>query len=63
MQVNGGILGEAVQCVYVCGKNVQISESLAYLGKVVHNNGGSHQKVIPRTAVTYGVMDSIKTIM
>ena len=39
--VFGGFIGEKVQSIHVCGKDIDILESFAYLGSVVHNNGGS----------------------
>ena len=61
VQVFGGLLDETVQSIHACGEDIDILESFTYLGSVVHNNGGSHKKVLQWIGLTHGVMDSHST--
>ena len=36
-----GFLDGIVQSVHACGEDIEILESFAFLGSVVHNDGGS----------------------
>ena len=55
----GGLLDETVQSIHACGKVIDILDSFTYLGSVVHNNGGSRQKVLQQIGLAHGVMDSL----
>ena len=60
-QVFGGLLDETVQSIHACGEDIDILDSFTYFGSVVHNNGGSRQKVLREIGLAYGVMDSLST--
>ena len=36
----GDLLGETVQSMHGCGKDIDILETFTYLGNITHNNGG-----------------------
>ena len=59
VQVFGGLLDETVQSVHACGEDIEILETFAYLGSVVHNSGGSRHEVLRRIGLAHGVMDSL----
>ena len=59
VQVFGGLLVETIQSVHAYDEDIDILDSFKYLGSVVHNNGGSHQKVLRRIGLAYGVIDSL----
>ena len=59
MQVFGGVLDERVQCVYECGKDIEILKNFTHRGSVVHNDGGSSLEVTRRIGLGHGVMDSL----
>ena len=40
----GGLLGETVQSMHACGKDIEILDSFKYLGNVIHDNGGHVKK-------------------
>ena len=46
VQVLGGLLDGTVQCIHVCGEDIEISESFIYIGSVVHNDGWLSQEVV-----------------
>ena len=57
VQVFGGLLGETVQSIHVCGEDINIMESFTYHNSLVHNNGGSNQEFLWQIGLAYGVMD------
>ena len=61
VQVFKGLLDETVQSIHACSEDIDILDSLKYLGSVVHNNGGSRQEVLRWIGLAYGVMDSLST--
>ena len=61
VQVFGDLLNETIQSIHASGEDIDIYESLIYLGSVVHNNGGSRQEVLQRICFAQGVMDSFST--
>ena len=46
VQVHRGLLDETVQSICARGKDIDILDSLTYLGSMVHSNGGSRQEVV-----------------
>ena len=40
----GSSLEETVQSLHACGEDIEISEKFTYLGRVMHNDGGSSNK-------------------
>ena len=57
----GDLLGEPVQSVCACGKDIEVTESFTYLGSAVHNSGLSDQEVSRRIGLAAGVMNSLST--
>ncbi|XP_069993548.1 uncharacterized protein [Penaeus vannamei] len=55
----GDLLGEPVQSVHVCGEDIKITGSFAYLGRVVHNSGLSDQEVNRWIGLAVGVINSL----
>lgn len=47
--------------LFIRVKDTNIWETFTYLGSVVHDNGGSHQKALCCTGLVNSVMDSINT--
>ena len=61
IQVFRSLLDETVQSIHAYGEDIDILDSFTYLGIVVHNNGGSRQKVLRQVGLARGVMDSLST--
>ena len=61
VQVFGGLLDETVQSIHACGEDIDILDSIKYLGSVVHKNGESCQEVLRWIGLAPGVMDSLST--
>ena len=61
IQVFGGLLDEKLQSIHACGEDIDILDSFTYLGSVVHDNGGSRQKVLQKTGLAHGVIDLLST--
>ena len=46
VQAFGNLLDDAVESVHACSEDIEILESLTYLGSVVHMNDGSRQDIL-----------------
>ena len=46
VEVFGCLLGEAAQCIHVCGEDIDTLDTFTCLGNVVHNNDGSQHEVL-----------------
>ncbi|XP_069978598.1 uncharacterized protein [Penaeus vannamei] len=55
----GDLLGEPVRSVRACGEDIEVKESFAYLGYIVHNYGLSDQEVSRQIGLAAGVMNSL----
>ena len=57
IQEFGNLLGRDTQSVHVCSEDLEVVESITYLGCAVHNTGESCGKVNRRFGMAYSVMD------